>query len=91
MLSSGSILVYGHDLDPLHTRRLVLQQAGFEVEVVTSLSEAETVTVAQAANLFIICHSLSPRQCENTLTFAHSPQKDEEPGANHRQTCPQGR
>jgi DNA-binding NtrC family response regulator len=74
MLPHGTILVYGHDLDLLHTRRLVLQHAGFNVEIVTSLKEAETITVAQSANLFILCHSLSARECENALKLAHSPQ-----------------
>lgn len=74
MPKSGSILLYGHDLDLLETRRLVLEYAGFRAEVVTSLEDAEKIVTAQPANLFVLCHSLSPRECENALRLAHSRQ-----------------
>src|SRR5271170_5927078 len=75
MPSPGSILIYGYDNDLLHTRRLVLQQAGFNVEVLTRLKDVEEIAATHEADLLILCHSLSPIQCENALKMAHSGQR----------------
>jgi len=75
MPSPGSILIYGYDIDLLDTRRLVLEQAGFNVEVLTRLTDLEEMASAHEADLLILCHSLSSRECESALKLAHSGQR----------------
>ena len=75
MPSSGYILIYGYDIDLLHTRRLVLQQAGFNVDVLTRLKDVEEIAATHEADLLILCHSLSPDECKKALKLAHSRQR----------------
>ena len=74
MDSPPSILIYGRDDDLLETRRLVLQQAGFQAWTVTNLADAEKITIMRPGGLLILCHSLSIEECEKALAMAHSRQ-----------------
>jgi len=59
-------------LNLLETRRLVLQQAGFQAWTVLSLDEAEKITATQPDVLFIMCYSLTIKECEQALAMVHS-------------------
>ena len=72
MNSSPSILIFGNAPELLETRRLVLQHAGFDVTVSLSLSHATELLISCSFDLFILCHSLSSRECESALRLAHS-------------------
>jgi DNA-binding NtrC family response regulator len=74
MDSLPSILIYGRDADLLETRRLVLQQAGFQAWTVTNLADADKVMITQPSGLLILCHSLSVGECEKALAMSHSRQ-----------------
>jgi DNA-binding response OmpR family regulator len=74
MDSSTSILIYGHDHGLLETRRLVLQQAGFQAWTVTNLADAEKVMITASSGLLILCQSLSEKECEKALAMSHSRQ-----------------
>ena len=54
------ILVYGNDSTLLHTRRLVLASAGFEVDTVSSLRQFRRFadSAEPSYELFILCHTV---------------------------------
>ncbi len=70
--SPAHILVYGQDSALLETRKLVLQHAGFDVTVALEMQTAEEKLAAQPFDLFILCHSLSLRNCEEALALTHT-------------------
>ena len=69
---SPSILIFGSAPDLLETRRLVLQYSGFDVTVSHSMFHTTELLISHSFNLFILCHSLSSRECESALQLAHS-------------------
>ena len=66
------ILVYGQDSALLETRKLVLEHAGFDVTVAVEMQAAKEKLAARTFDLFILCHSLSLRNCEEALALTHS-------------------
>jgi hypothetical protein len=55
------ILVYGNDSSLLHTRRLVLASAGFEVDTVSDLTQFRHFanSAEPPYELFILCHTVT--------------------------------
>ncbi len=72
MNNSPSVLIFGKDLDLIGTRQLVLQYAGFDVMVASSLDQALRLLASRSFNLFLLCHSLSSADYENALRQAHA-------------------
>ena len=70
--SPTRVLVYGHDLALLETRRLLLEHAGFAVTIALDHRTATDLLTAQSFDLFILCHSLSLKDCEGALEFTRS-------------------
>ena len=72
MLPPARVLIYGRDPVLLETRRLVLLHSGFDVKVALQLQETVDLLATRSFDLFILCHSLSSKDCEHALTLAHS-------------------
>ncbi len=53
-----SVLIYGHDLNLLQTRRWILVRNGFEVGIASHIAEAEGTLQAQVIDLLLICHTI---------------------------------
>ena len=59
----ATILVYGLEAMLLDTRRLILEQAGFKVEVVHDAETFEGLLSTNTYDLLIVCHTvLEPQQ-----------------------------
>jgi DNA-binding NtrC family response regulator len=71
MLRPTSIVLFGQNESLLETRRLLLSHAGFQVSTVKSLAEAEKFLFAHPRTLLVLCHSLTPQDCEEALEMAH--------------------
>ena len=75
----AQILVYRQDSLLLETRKLVLQHAGFVVTVALELQTTKDLIAERTFDLFILCHSLTPKNCEAALALTrslHSGMKD---------------
>ena len=72
MTSSSRILIFGHDSVLLETRRLVLLHSGFDVTVALDVQKTADLLATRSFDLFILCHSLSVKDCESALALAHS-------------------
>ena len=66
------VLIFGHDPLLLETRRLVLLHSGFDVAVALDLQKTADLLSTRSFDLFILCHSLSLKDCESALALAHS-------------------
>jgi hypothetical protein len=67
-----SIFLYGRDTQLLETRRWVLERSGARVWSSTEIIGLLQVAGDQQIDLFILCHSLSPEECDNALALAHT-------------------
>jgi DNA-binding NtrC family response regulator len=76
--ASVGILIFGHDTILLETRRLILERAGFQVWIATEATEAVQILVTKRIDLFILCQSLSPKECVPILRTAHTLRPDME-------------
>ena len=65
-----SILIYGSAPDLIETRQWVLEHAGFDVTVSLSLKRTTELLAGRSFDLFVLCHSLSPSDCEDALSQA---------------------
>jgi len=74
----AGILVFGHDAVLLETRRLILKRGGFQVWIATTATDAVQVLLTEPIELFILCQSLSPVECEHALEAAHTLRPDVE-------------
>ena len=68
---NAKVLIYASDSLLAETRCWVLEQAGFEVTLVTGLLQAVQALTTQEINLLILCHSLSQADCESAVAFSH--------------------
>ncbi len=66
------ILIYGRDAHLLDTRGWVLEQAGYRVLSVSSLSDAQQAAAVEDVRVSILCHSLSRADCEAAGTMAQA-------------------
>ncbi len=71
MVSSPSILLYGHDARLLETRRWILEGCDFQVRTVSSLLALHETISTRQIDVMILCHSLSSEECERALDVAH--------------------
>lgn len=62
------IVVYGHDQSLLDTRTWVLEGAGYQVSQASQFSELQQATSERPVELVVMCHTLTPDQCEETRT-----------------------
>ena len=60
------IVVYGHDQSLLDTRTWVLEGAGYQVSQASEFSELERAAGSQVVGLVVMCHTLTPEQCDET-------------------------
>jgi DNA-binding NtrC family response regulator len=74
--ASADILIFGHDATLLETRRLVLKTAGFQVWTALKATDAVQILSAQPIGLFVLCRTLSNRECEGVLETAHALRPD---------------
>ncbi len=58
------IVVYGHDPTLLDTRTWVLERAGYRVLQASQFSELEQAADSLSVDLVVMCHTLTPQQCE---------------------------
>ncbi len=72
MPNSALILVYGSDLRLMETRRWVLEKADFEVLTALNFTDVCQILSAENVDLFILCHTLSAKDRDTVLSFAHS-------------------
>jgi hypothetical protein len=68
--SPPSILLYGHDLALLETRRLVLLRTGCSVWTASNLAAMEKTCASLPITLLVLCHTLSQQECERALELA---------------------
>lgn len=66
------VLIFGQDSALLETRSLLLLHSGFDVTVALDLQSTADLLATRSFDLFILCHSLSPHDCERALALAHS-------------------
>ena len=66
------ILIYGRDAHLLDTRCWVLEQAGYRVMAVSSLSEAQQAAEVEDARVLVLCHSLSRADCQAAVEMAEA-------------------
>ena len=62
MPSPPSILLFGHDDLLLYTRREILDRAGFEVRIASSLNDLERIASSNRFDLVVMCNSVSRRE-----------------------------
>ena len=72
MSTPRTVLIFGNARDLIQTRQMVLEYAGFDVDVASSLQQVTDLLTSRPFDLFILCHSLSPHDCEEGLSRAHS-------------------
>jgi hypothetical protein len=65
-----SIVMYGHDERLLATRQWVLQSRGYRVLTVAHPSKIASIPQNLSAKLIILCHSLSPQECDCAVALA---------------------
>jgi len=72
MPSSALILIYGSDSRLVETRCWVLEKADFKVLTALNLTDVCLVLSAEEVDLLILCHTLSAKDRDTVLSFAHS-------------------
>src|SRR5580704_1459880 len=65
-----SIVMFGHNAHLLKTRGWVLQSIGYRVHTIRRSAELDTIPLAPPASLLLLCHTLSPKECEDAVTRA---------------------
>ncbi len=71
MPTPASVLVFGRDYQLVHTRSLILEKAGFRVRTASSLPEIQQLLSEPTMDLMLLCHSLSPQECNEALLLTH--------------------
>ena len=66
----ASVLLYGCDAVLLRTRCWILEGAGFQIWTTMWPLEVEQILGRQHIDLFILCYTLSTRQCEDAVARA---------------------
>ena len=61
------ILIFGRDSTLLETRGWILERTGALIFSATSLPETEKIAAEHSISLLVICHSVSPEDCEQLL------------------------
>jgi DNA-binding NtrC family response regulator len=61
------ILIFGRDSTLLETRGWLLERTGALVLTATSLTETKEIAAKHSISLLVICHSVSPEDCEQLL------------------------
>ena len=77
-MDQPSILVFGRDPSLLETRAWILEKTGAIVLSATSLSQVEKIAASRNIRLLVICHSVSPADCEELLAFVNSERPETE-------------
>ena len=62
-----SLLLFGHDIELLRIRRLVLKTDGYEVFMSASLDVVERLLKAGEVDILVLCHSLTEDQRRRAL------------------------
>lgn len=65
-----SILMYGRDERLLETRQWVLQSRGYRVVTIVYPSDFAAIPLTPPIKLLLLCHSLSPEECDNAIALA---------------------
>jgi hypothetical protein len=65
-----SILMYGHDEHLLVTRQWVLQSRGYRVLTRLDLAGFANIPVDPPIRLLLLCHTLSPEDCDEAIEVA---------------------
>jgi hypothetical protein len=68
----GIILVYGNDEMLVTTRRLIFEQAGYEVFTAYSLSNAALALMNHQIDVLVLCQTLSDQERSAVLETAHT-------------------
>jgi DNA-binding response OmpR family regulator len=71
MILPASVLVFGRDHQLVHTRTLILQKAGFLVHTAASLPDIQQLPNEPSVDVMLLCHSLSPQDCDEALAITH--------------------
>ncbi len=71
MPTPASVLVFGHDDQLVHTRSLILEKAGFHVRTASSLPDIQQLLSEPTMDVMLLCHSLSPEDCDEALLLTH--------------------
>lgn len=66
------VLIFGHDLTLLNTRKLILKRAGFEAGISEVCDEVETLLAASPVDLLIICHTADTEERSKILSIART-------------------
>jgi len=69
---SNSIVMYGHDARLLETRKWVLHGLGYPVQTVLRLSDLNRIPATPPVALLVLCHTLSPKECQDAIARASS-------------------
>ena len=71
MPAPASVLVFGHNDQLVHTYCLILHKAGFHVHTAASLSDIRQLPSTPTIEVMVLCHSLSPQDCDDALSLTH--------------------
>jgi DNA-binding response OmpR family regulator len=71
MTAPASVLVFGRDHQLVHTRSLILEKAGFRVLTASSLPDIQRLLSEPTMDVMVLCHSLSPQDCNDALRITH--------------------
>ena len=67
-----TILIYGLDPVLLDTRRMILEHAGFEVEIAHNCQDLQLRTASIDYNLLIVCHTVSRTEQQQIASIKNS-------------------
>jgi len=65
-----SVLIYGHDLRTMESRRWALQSCGYRALSVRRLSEMTSVPIQPAIDLLVLTSTLTAKECESAISYA---------------------
>lgn len=68
--SAPDVLIYGHDIMLLHSRKCLLQLAGCLPDTVTSVEQYEVRLLQSSPGVVILCQTLLPEECRHACAFA---------------------
>jgi hypothetical protein len=78
-IMSAQLLVYGTYPILLDTHRLILERSGYRIFTARSLRQAKEVAERERIDLFILCSSLTPLDCDEAVAMLSVVQ----PGTRH--------
>src|SRR5579862_7722187 len=67
-----SIVMFGHNAHLLETRGWVLQSLGYRVQTIRRCTDLDKIPLTPPVSLLVLCHTLSPKECEDAVTRASS-------------------